>query len=407
MQTVRDNTCRNLVRVSSRSGRITGVCAFVLVVTAFFSERSFAQVEVKFNGYLEHQYSLSYYNSQWTQLDYDRLRGDINATAGRSSRLSAAVVWQLYRGDTRIRLRDQVPKDLHSYVDTLSVPIQDRQFVNHAFISLYPGPFEVTAGKQFMTWGAAWVFNPTELFRPKNVLEPTYEREGIGSVTVRLPLGPLSDVMVGYVPEGALPTSGKVVRARHHLGGFDLSAMAAVRHEPSISLSALLFPERTERRVTVGGDITGEVAGLGLWTEAAWSDHAGSRWLEATVGGNYTLPNATLLLIEGFYNGRGEWGTPYSAPLWVARLFGDVRSLGRVMVYTSASSPVGALQLWNVGLSGLVNAGDPSAVLIPSVSYAFGQNVDLLFNALIYVGREGAEFGGRRFGGFLRGRVYF
>jgi hypothetical protein len=64
-------------------------------------------------------------------------------------------------------------------------------------------------------------------------------------------------------------------------------------------------------------------------------------------------------------------------------------------------------QLWTVGGSVLANAGDGSMVLIPSLSHAFAENVDFLFNGLLFLGGDGSEYGLDRHGGFLRLRVYF
>jgi len=363
---------------------------------------SCAQIRARLNGYLEHQYSLTKTDKDWLQVDYDRFRVDVDARAGRSTRASAALVWQLFRGDTRVDLRSILPNSLATQVDTVSFKISNQQFINHAYVTLRPGNIEVTAGKQYLTWGAGWAFNPTELFRPKNLLEPTYEREGVGALSARIALGSLSDILVGLVPEGGLDTSGKVVRLRHHIAGYDLSLLAAELHEPKgiIGGGSLL-----ERRYTLGGDFSGEVLGLGLWAEAAWSDHAGTQWIEATMGTNYTLENGLFLMVEGFYNGRGKWSDPYPITAWLGRFFEGQRSLGKLMVFAHANKLVG--QLWTIGLSSLTNAGDGSFVLIPSVSYAFAQDVDILFNGLIYVGPDGTEFGMHRQGGFLRIRVYF
>ena len=380
--------------------------AFALTVLILLPMQAQAQTGARLSGYLEHQYSISLTDGRWTHLDYDRLRVDLNAVAGRGTQLSVGGVAQLFRGNTRTARRDVLPEALDTQVDTFSVTIRDRFYLNHAYLTLRPGPVALTVGKQYLAWGAAYVFNPTELFRPKNVLEPTYEREGIGALTVRLPLGALSDLQVGLVPAGGLRTSGKLLRLRHHLAGFDVSALVAGLYEAPLPdrLGAL---EPLERRLTLGGDATGELFGLGTWGEATWSDHAGVRWVEATAGGNYTLRDGTMLMLEGYYNGRGAWSKTYLADLWFGRVSGHLRSLGKGLLYAGVSRPMDAFQLWTAGLSALVNPGDGSAVLITAVSYAFGENVDLLFNGLIYLGPEGTEFGGRRLGGFLRGRVYF
>jgi hypothetical protein len=372
------------------------------------SDSAAPAVRTRVTGYLEHQFSASRSRGRWTQLDHDRLRADLVARAGRGVRLEAAAVWQLYRGDTRIPLRSQLPAALGSLADTATVVLEDRHFVNHAYLVLSPGGVEITAGKQYLTWGAAWVFNPTELFRPKDLFEPTYEREGVGALSARLPLGALSDLLVAYVPDGPFRTSGKVARARHHLAGFDVSALAAAVYEqPATAPGAVsaLGVGAPSRRLVFGGDLSGEVLGLGVWAEGTWNGFAGDRWAEATLGGNYTLPDRTLLLVEGYFNGRGRSGDPYPSAAWLARLAGERRSLGRFVAYVAADRPVS--EVWRLGLGALVNPGDRSAALVPSVSWEFAENVELIANGLVSIGADGTEYGRGGVGGFVRARVYF
>ena len=365
-----------------------------------------AQQSVRLTGYLEHQFSANHYpNSGWKQIDYDRVRLDLNARAGRGTRVSAAVVYQLYRGNTNIALADVLPEELAALVDTASVTLETLHYLNHAYVTIRPGPFEITAGKQYLTWGAAAVFNPTELYRPKNILEPGYEREGIGALSAKLPVGPLSDIRVAWVPEGGFDTSGKLLRVRHHLSGFDLSGIVAEVYEQPLPGGILGVEGALSRRRTVGADVTGELLGLGVWTEGTWSNFAETNWIEVTVGGNYSLADGTLFMLEGFYNGRGEWDAPYNTTDWLHRLSGTRRSLGKGILIGSVNRPFG--QLWSLGLSTLGNVGDASGVFIPTVSYSFAENVDLLFNGLVYFGGSGTEFGANDVGAFLRGRVYF
>lgn len=364
-----------------------------------------AQQQLRWGGYLEHQFSGSWQDGVWQYLDYDRLRADLSARAGRGVRMSAAVVWQLYRGETWVRMEDFLPSDLVSEADSTMVEVEDRHFLNHAYLTLRPGPFEVTAGKQYLTWGAGFFFNPTELFRPKDLIEPTYEREGLGAVTAKLPLADLSELLVAFVPDGGFDTSGKLFRARHHLAGFDLSALVAEIHETAPPSALRTPPGPLRRRITVGGDITGELFGLGIWAEGTWSDHADESWVETTVGGNYTLSDGTLLMLEGYYNGRGEWNKRYSEERWARVLSGHERTLGKGTIAAVVSRPV--RQLWTAGVSTLLNPGDGSFVLIPSLAYAYAENVDLLLNGIVYVGAEGSAFSQDRQAAFVRARVYF
>ncbi len=375
--------------------RIAGI-GLVLIA---FTRISAAQSPAALSGYLEHQFAIDRAAGEWTHLDYDRLRIDLKAEAGRRASVSAAFIGQLYRGDTERDLRAYLPASLAAQFDSLTLALSDRMLLNHAFLTVRPGRLEITAGKQFLTWGAAWVFNPTELFRPKNLYEPTYDREGIGAVSVRLPLTTHSDLLVAFVPDGPLGRSGYVARSRHHVSGTDFSLLAATLYDASLP------GFRSNRRYTLGGDVSGEALGLGIWLEGTVSSVGERRWLDAVVGANSTVGESTLLLLEIFHNGRGEIAAPYDFRDWSERLAGVTRTMGRWNVYAMATREVG--QLWRVGLSMIGNPGDRSGVLIPLISYEFAQDVEILFNALLFGGSDESEYGMDRQGAFLRARVYF
>jgi hypothetical protein len=376
----------------------------LLLSTAPGTGRARAQQPPRLNGYLEHQYSSSHTVGGWSQLDYDRFRLDLAAVAGRGARVEAAAVWQLFRGNTSVRLRDLLPEVYRPLAPNTAVTIEDRLYFNHLYAVVPMGAFDLTVGKQYLAWGRATAFNPTELFRPKNLLEPGYEREGIGAIALRATTGALGDVQAVLVPDGSFQTSAKVIRVRQHLAGFDLSALAAELHQGvgTSYLGGLAGPRR--RRVTLGGDLSGEVLGLGVWLEGTWSSHEGQEWVELTLGGNYTLPGDVLVTLEGYYDGRGKWTPPYPLTSWLGRLIGARRTLGKGMVFGMLSHPG---ELWSYGLAGVGNTGDHSVVLIPNLAWAFAQDVDFLFNAYLPLGSDGTEFGTTGAGGFVRLRIYF
>jgi hypothetical protein len=380
------------------------VSVILLLSSAPGSGRAHAQQPPRLSGYLEHQYSASRTVGGWSQLDYDRLRLDLAAVAGRSARVEAAVVWQLYRGNTSVRIRDLLPEVYRPLAPTTAVVIEDHYYLNHLYAVIPAGAFDLTVGKQYLAWGKAMAFNPTELFRPKNLLEPTYEREGVGALALRLTTGALGDVQAVLVPDGSFETSAKVLRVRQHLAGFDISALAAELHQGvgTSYLGGSAGPRR--RRVTLGGDLSGELLGLGVWLEGTWSSHEGEEWVELTLGGNCTLPTGTLFTLEGYYDGRGKWTPPYPLTSWLGRLTGARRTLGRGMVFGMLSH---SGERWTPGLAGVGNTGDRSVVLIPNLAYGFAQDVDFIFNAYLPLGPDGSEFGTSGGGGFLRLRVYF
>lgn len=356
-------------------------------------------------GYLEHQAWVSELPSGWTLVDYDRLRVDLDGRAGRGAGASAGLVWQLFRGTTTTHLSDLLPAAIRDELPAdATFTIGDRHFLNHAFVTLDVGPVAVTAGKQYLAWGRGLVFNPTELFRPKALFDPSYEREGVGAVAVAFETGALSDAAAVYVPGDAWDTGAAVARVRGHLAGFDVSALAARLHERDTWHALLGLPIAGARRVTVGGDVSGEFPGLGLWAEGTWSARGGEGWAELTTGANTTLPGDVLVNVEAFYDGRGR-RTPYELEDWLALAAGDRRTLGRVMLFGSASGTARDLLTWSLGA--LANAGDWSAALLPGMTWSFAENVDLVGQLVLPVGPDGTEFGTRRPAGLVRGRVYF
>jgi hypothetical protein len=360
----------------------------------------------RFSGYLEHQFSLSKTPEGWGHIDYDRLRVDLEGRAGRGVMASAGLVWQIYRGRTETRLSDLLPASLRAGLgQDPAFTIDDRQYLNHAYIRLFTGPLSLTAGKQHLAWGRGLVFNPTELFRPKALYDPGYEREGVGALTATVETGALSDAALVYVPEDSWRTSAKVARVRSHVAGFDLSAVAAELWEDDAVAEILGEEAPLRRRLTFGGDLSGEMLGMGVWAEGTWSALAGGNWVELTVGGNTTLPGELLFSLEGYYDGRGEWDGPYALDDWMAVAIGTRRTLGRGMVFTSLSRPTG--DLLTLGMAGLANAGDGSAALLPNAVYSFAENVDIFVQLVVTVGPDGSEFGTRGSGGLIRGRVYF
>lgn len=360
----------------------------------------------RFSGYLEHQFSVSETPDGWTHIDYDRLRVDLDAEAGRSVVASTAMVWQIFRGRTTVRVADLVPASVRDGLPPeLRFTIDDRQYLNHAYVTLYAGPLAVTAGKQHLAWGRGLVFNPTELFRPKLLYDPGYEREGVGALTGTLETGVLSDAALVYVPEDSWETSAKVARVRTHAAGFDLSALAGELWDDDPAALLQGEPATLRRRRTVGGDLSGELLGIGVWVEGTWSTRSDGDWAELTVGGNTTLPGDVLVSLEGYYDGRGEWRDPYPLDDWLAVAVGDRRTIGRSMLFTSVIRPTG--DLLTLALAGLANLGDGSAALLPNASYSFAENVDIFVQLIVTVGPDGTEFGTRGHGGLIRGRVYF
>jgi hypothetical protein len=173
-----------------------------------------------------------------------------------------------------------------------------------------------------------------------------------------------------------------VVRARTNLGGWDFSATVG----------------KYARDLVLGADFSGEVSVLGVHGEAAWTlpllglDGAAplgvsGDFLRAVVGVDWRPLEKLLLGAEYQFNGFGAksaWG--------IAVKLRDPRvtrgeQFGTARHALALTASVLASELVTVSLTALANLGDPSALLLPSLEYAFAQNALLRVGAYLPLGQ--------------------
>jgi hypothetical protein len=119
-------------------------------------------------------------------------------------------------------------------------------------------PFgDVYAGRQAISWGSARIINPTDIIAPYSVSNlNTEEKRGVDALRLRMPVGAMSEIDLGYVAgeEFKLNKSAAFARMRFYAAGTD------------ISLLTLDFQEN----LLIGGDATRSIGGAGSWIEAAY-----------------------------------------------------------------------------------------------------------------------------------------
>jgi hypothetical protein len=265
----------------------------------------------------------------------------------------------------------------------------------------------LTAGKQQISLGTGYFSNPTDVFNIKDAVDPTYEQPGHNGIRLDWMLARRLQLLALYAPiEDHWERSGKLLRLKVGLGHFDLSALGIEIPYRRTDFSTLEVEE--QRRQILGGDVVGELLGLGVWAEGAYSFlKDDEEFYEFLVGTDYTFESGLYGLLEYHHNSLGK-GKDDELDLgaWMRFLTGETKTIARDQIYGFVQYPV--TDLIALGSSFIYSVSDGSAALVPTAYWSLFENVELTLIVNLFVGEEGKVYSSALGnGGFLRARVYF
>ena len=289
----------------------------------------------------------------------------------------------------------------------------DRIFLDNAYIRMAFDHFDLTVGKQQLSTGAGYTWNPTDVFNSKDILDPTYEQAGHNAVKLQIPLGARSGIQSVLAVGEEWKDSIKLLKIKHNIGHFDVSVSAVQKNQTFTD--HYTFTPAIYKREMIGGDLVGELFGLGIWAEGAYNrmkSGSGTRlnavkdhW-EWLAGGDYTFESGLYLMGEYYQNdmAREHW-QDYDLNDWLWMFTTEMKTLSRRQISGLVQYPA---DLITVGLSAIYSVSDGSAALVPMLLYSMFEDVELTVFGNIYTddtGRAYAQNMGN--GGLARLRIYF
>jgi len=280
-------------------------------------------------------------------------------------------------------------KTIHEDDDSIWYQRLDRLYLT--FLADW-GSFSI--GRQALTWGNGFVFNPMDLvnpFPPTDILRDY--KIGSDMVIGLVNLGVSGDLQLVYVPRRN-PLTEEVSWDQSTLGGkvhlsrgtteFDVMALADY------------------------GDAVLGVGSRGYLGGAAWRCDATWTFVDDSPRKNGFLSLVANLdyswvwweknfygFLEFYYNGLGvnDYAEAFEDPALLARILrGELYALGKY--YLSGHISMEVHPLFNIYLTVINNLRDPSGVVQPWAVWNVTQNLDLTFGANIYYGGKGSEYGG-------------
>ena len=246
-------------------------------------------------------------------------------------------------------------------------------------------------GRQAIAWGSARIVNPTDIIAPFAFTElDSEERKGVDAVRVRIPLGMMDELDMGFV-------AGEGLRAENN--AYFLRGRFNLLHS---DFSVLLMGFR--ENLMLGLDLSRSIGGAGFWLETALvlphSTEGGEKggrpeekpYLRLSTGldGNFSDRFSGFFEYHFSSCGRGSNGDTNAFLSRSACMDGAVYLMGRHYLSLGAKFqltpllPLEGLFIWNLN--------DGSLMMAPSLEYNLAENIYIGAGAFMGTGKQ-KEFG--------------
>jgi len=410
--------------VRNRSLRI-----FVSVALSIVSQACLAQLDstiidkLRISGFFENQLLGQVQHSEYSMTNYNLLRLNLNAKIDDKVSFFGNINYRTFHGRTQQNTLNFLPKRVVSdYINELGQPykevadgftnpLNDGFLFDNAYVTIYADKVNVRIGKQQLPWGTGYIWNPTNVFQARNMLDPTYELVGVNAVKVEYLLSNQATFTGVMNVSEQFENSNYAIKLKNHINGFDVS-LSHVYFQYSTT-DMYTFTELKEQKHQIGADFSGSIGGFGVYGEGAYrmdaskSNTTDSNFLNALVGLNYYFPNGLYMFGEYYFNQNGiSTHENYNINDWMNYLGPYAEGLGKHYLFYGINSPFGTN--WNISTFLLWNISDGSYMVYPRVEYSVGNNTEIISQLFLPYGRHyTTEFGSGGVGGMIRIRVYF
>ncbi len=262
------------------------------------------------------------------------------------------------------------------------------------YASMYLPFGDVYVGRQAISWGSAHVINPTDIIAPFSFSSlNTEEKRGVDAVRLRMPIGAMSEIDLGYVAGKEFKVNQSAVFAR----------MRFYLAETDISFLSMDFKEN----LLIGFDASRSLGGAGSWIEVAYGlpgafsgdgPATDQQYVNLSAGMDYNFGPKFYGYGEYHYNSAGKSDTGEYAEIeqqpgeHIAYTEGSVYLRGRH--YGALGGTYQLTPLMPVSGMVLLNLNDLSANLSLNFDYNFTENVYISGGCYLGLGETPeSEFG--------------
>ncbi|MCK4639842.1 MAG: hypothetical protein KAU06_00755 [Candidatus Marinimicrobia bacterium] len=389
------------------------ILLILTISTTLFASPDWSGVD--WFGYYEGEYDFGKLPDKSIYFGYNKLRLDMDTSPSNNIRISADVIYKQFNGQTELNFMDFIDQkywpviplpDGSGNITLTELPyqLQDTLYIDNMFLEFHHKLFDLTLGKQQISPGVGYAWNPTDIFNIKDNMDPTYEQTGISAVKLSIPLGYRTTLSGILQPENSWDETVQYYQLKTGFGRYDLSVLyGRSQYRQNGLLGSSIQP-----RDLYGFNLEGELFGLGIRSEVAahrLDYNSNDLQYEYIIGADYTFANSLFIMAEYYYNDLGSPANKTVFDDYLVYFAGERKSLNQNYLFNLAMYPLG--DLLDAGLLSIINLNDKSAVVIPQLIYRIYQDVELTFMGSLFIGEDTDEFGYQEYGARVRLRTYF
>ena len=365
---------------------------------------SFAQLSsFDYNGYAKYLFSTSKIPRIDERLDDHLIHLRLNTRWYENENITAALElrFRAFYGESVEKIPDfaELIQTQHDFAELDAIIWESEKSVGYLeadrlWIEYVKNNFQVTLGRQRVAWGTCWVWNPTDLFNPKNVLNFDYEElPATDAVRVQYYTGPVTKLDCTYQP--AKDPNNQILGGLWSLNqwDYDFNLIAGMRFKKWVSglswsgdiLDAGFRGEVLVSQALNEPDTNSVYKQFGESSLSSWDKPL----ISIALSGDYTFPNTFYLHSEILYTNNGK--TSNTLLFQQEALSIGMLSAARWSIYQEFSYDL--TPLLRGTLYGIFNPDDKSFVVVPSLSYSVITNLDLYTICQFFNGEPLTQYG--------------
>jgi hypothetical protein len=266
--------------------------------------------------------------------------------------------------------------------------------IDRLWIDYYKNNLQVTLGRQRVAWGTCWVWNPTDLFNPLNVLNFDYEElPATDAIRGQYYTGAVTKIDAAYKP--AKDPNNQILAGLWSVNkwDYDFNFIAGMRYKRWLGgfswvgdiLDAGFRGEVLVSQAPEMPDSNFIYKLIGQPSLSSWDKPI----VSLALSGDYTFPNTFYIHTELLYNNLGKTNNTFLFQQEANTL--GLLTAARLAVYQEFAYDI--TPLMRGSLFGICNPTDKSFVIVPSLSYSLITNLDLYLISMFFEGDPLTEYG--------------
>ncbi|MBE0571194.1 MAG: hypothetical protein IH618_06585 [Ignavibacteriaceae bacterium] len=374
------------------------ILLFFIVHTASAQLSSF-----DYNGYAKYLFSTSKIPRIDDRLNDNLIHLRLNTKWYATENLTAAleIRFRAFYGESveKIPSYSELIQTQHEFAELDAVIWESETSIGYLeadrfYVDYHKDNFQITLGRQRVAWGTCWVWNPTDLFNPQNVLNFDYEElPATDAVRLQYYTGPVTKIDLTYQP--AIDPDNQILAGLWSFNqwNYDINLIAGMRFKRWLSglswtgdiLDAGFRGEVLVTQAPDKPDTNSLYQQIGESLLSSWDKPIVSVALSA----DYTFPNTFYIHTEILYNNNGK--TSNTLLFQEEALSLGMLSAARWSLYQEFSYDVTPLLRGTI--YGIFNPDDKSFVIVPSINYSVVTNLDLYLISLFFEGDTLTQYG--------------